>query len=146
MTTSNWFPEGLSGGGLPYANGASTQDPSSYGLPSEGEIARIAAGYFPEFDVPAIHTLAGAPDAIRSGSDAIRSEAEAYRPKSESYAPTLSQIGEAESAGSAAAKIELQGKAKVPDAYEATSFEKSKYIGDVSLAQIRAGFPILSEK
>jgi len=39
MTINNHFPYGTP-----------EDDPRAYGLPSAGEIARIAAAYFPEFD------------------------------------------------------------------------------------------------
>jgi cysteine desulfurase/selenocysteine lyase len=84
--------------------------PPYYGLPSEGDIAKIAAGYFPEFG--------GAPEA-------------------QGYAPTLASVSEKEDAATATAQSH--------SGYEATSYERSKYIGEYSLAQIRADFPILSE-
>ncbi|MDR0852798.1 MAG: cysteine desulfurase [Clostridiales Family XIII bacterium] len=106
MTTSN-FSSGL-------------LNPEDYGLPSSGEIARIAAGYFPEF----------------GGAEAL------------AYSPSLAQEGSEDSNTSSRSVIESIANVG-PDsqsAYKGTAYENSKYIGNFSLAQIRADFPILSEK
>ncbi|MDR0875431.1 MAG: cysteine desulfurase [Clostridiales Family XIII bacterium] len=100
-----------------FLQGASGFDPVGYGLPSAEEVAQIAGAYFPEFG------------------------------NNEGYAPALFPESEiAPSASLYGVDGDLQGTDKGKPAYEATAYEKSKYIGDYSLAQIRADFPILSER
>ena len=48
MTTRQSYADPASPGGV--ARGLGTPDPGAFGLPSERELASLAAGYFPEFD------------------------------------------------------------------------------------------------
>jgi cysteine desulfurase/selenocysteine lyase len=159
MTTSDRFQ-----------NGAGGLDPALYGLPSAEEIAKIAGAYFPEFGnaapsdgniTPAGSAPIGStvpengtviPDLIRNPSDD-----HGLRPcgrngisslQTAGYAPSLASETEIDPVAPAysASADEASSIEEAKPAYDATAYEQSKYIGDYSLAQIRADFPILSEK
>jgi cysteine desulfurase/selenocysteine lyase len=164
MTTSDRFQSGASG-----------LDPAIYGLPSAEEIAKIAGAYFPEFgnSVPSpggpLGTDPAEADAASPGSVPIPAglapqegfapaanyapvanyvPAANYAPHA-GYAPTLAsetETGPEAPAYGKEADAASAPTAEAKPAYDATAYEKGKYIGDYPLAQIRADFPILSEK
>ncbi|MDR3306046.1 MAG: cysteine desulfurase [Clostridiales Family XIII bacterium] len=164
MSINDLFPYGPAADGQVYGgpavygqqvDGQAFGGPAAYGLPAEGEIARIAAAYFPEF-------------ALRGGDERELGPRGDEAPGFESRRPEPREFGqrgpEFDSRGAALRQSEVwepdfprhDGPAgnvidlRAPElrgsaGHEPDAFEQHKYIGDVSLAQIRSDFPILSE-
>ncbi|MDR3365027.1 MAG: cysteine desulfurase [Clostridiales Family XIII bacterium] len=140
MTINNQFP---------YGYGAPAGGPQAYGLPSEDEIARIAAAYFPEFAGEGRPTERPAESAPPFGPETQPAVQPAPAAPAAPAAPTVASYGAASGYSPTLAPASAAGvqyAAPENEKHEAASYEKSKYIGDHSLAQIRADFPILSEK
>jgi cysteine desulfurase/selenocysteine lyase len=120
----------------------------AYGLPPEGEIARIAAAYFPEFDLQEFELRQPEARAAEAWPPEWRSP-EARSPGTQEFElrqPEWRSPGAWQPEAPARNVIDLRAsESRKPGVRESTAFEQSKYIGDVSLAQIRADFPILSE-
>ncbi|MDR0842945.1 MAG: cysteine desulfurase [Acidobacteriota bacterium] len=115
-------------------------DPAFYRIPSAEEIAQIAAAYFTESGqgVPPAPSLPPVPPVpvVPPTSEAAAG-----------YAPRLASEKEVAEAAPTQRDIPAsEAGATGRPAYEATSYEKGKYVGDYSLAQIRSDFPILSER
>ncbi|MDR1728941.1 MAG: cysteine desulfurase [Acidobacteriota bacterium] len=136
-------------------------DPALYRLPSAEDIARLAGAYFPEFGAASPPDAPDASKAPEASVGALPPVAPvpaslpvvgAPAAPAASYAPTLLSEAEAR-AEQAKEKDALEaeasaggGRAVRAEASPESGRDAGRYVGERSLGQIRADFPILSEK
>ncbi|MDR3224918.1 MAG: SufS family cysteine desulfurase [Clostridiales Family XIII bacterium] len=144
---SAYFPEYAQGVNAGYApTTASKADVAA-------QAAQAASAYSPEY---AQGTDVGYAPTTASEANVAQEAASAYSPEytqgtDAGYAPALLSEAEAEAAPPVLPSGIAPQSGFAPDvrretATDSDAYEKSKYIGDYSLAQIRADFPILSER